>query len=350
MNAPRKPRPRSYHGPIEVEALEAGAVHNFHLPVYENSLGHPVLCPFVVVRGVKEGPVLGICAAIHGDELNGINIIHRLLRSVDPSTLGGTLLCCPVVNVPAFEAGQRRFPDDDRDLNSCFPGRAGGTPSQQYAKSIVDRFLGSIDYMIDIHTASEGRLNSLYVRVDWHAPAARDMATLIQPQIILHGKSGDRTMRSAARNLGIPAVTLEAGNPSVFQGHMALEGEGGIRRVMAALGMIEKDASQSHPRQPIICETSQWLRTLAGGILELDIELCQVVEKGQVLARLRNAFGEYTAEYKSPAAGVVIGMSRTPIAVPGTRYCHLGKIGTPAAPSKPAGGRNQERLAPEETE
>ncbi|HPF15746.1 MAG: succinylglutamate desuccinylase/aspartoacylase family protein [Planctomycetes bacterium] len=344
----KKPRSKSFHAPIVVEDVPLGTRQNLQLPVYENALGHPVLSPFVVVRGAQPGPVLGICAATHGDELNGINIIHRLLDSVDAEHLHGTLLCCPVVNVPAFEAGQRRFPEDDRDLNTCFPGRVNGTPSQQYARSFLERFLKSIDYLVDIHTASEGRLNSLYVRADWYSPAARDMARLLQPQIILHGRSGDKTLRSAARALGVPAVTLEAGNPSVFQGKMALEGEAGIRRVMAALGMIENDHSPVSTREPVLCDTSQWLRTIAGGILEQTFELCEVVQKGQVLARLKNAFGEYTAEYKSPSDGIVIGMSRTPLAVPGTRYCHLGRIGLPAPPKQPAGGRLLERLAPDD--
>ena len=339
-----KQRKQGFYQPIALEDFSRGVRHQLELPIYENSLGHSTFCPFVVVRGAQPGPTLGICAATHGDELNGINIIHRLLGGLDPSQLRGTLLCCPVVNVPAFEAGQRRFPVDEKDLNTCFPGRRTGTPSEQYAKAFVERFLKSVDYLIDIHTASEGRLNSFYVRADWHSPAARDMALLLQPEIVLHGKSGDRTLRSAARTLDIPAVTLEAGNPSVFQRSMAEDGERGILRVMAALDMLPGQESPESVRQPVVCQDSQWLRTTQGGILHLDMELCEQVHKGQVLGSLRNAFGEVTGTYKAPSDGVVIGMAHTPLSVPGTRFCHLGKVGEPAIPKTPAAGRLARRI------
>ncbi len=347
MSAKRK---QGFYQPIALEDFPRGGRHQLELPIYENSLGHPTYCPFVVVRGAHPGPVLGICAATHGDELNGINIIHRVLASVRPDQLHGTLLCCPVVNVPAFEAGQRRFPVDEKDLNTCFPGKSTGTPSDQYARAFVERFLKSVEYLIDIHTASEGRLNSMYVRADWHSPAARDMALLLQPEIILHGKSGDRTLRSAARALDVPAVTLEAGNPSVFQRQMAEDGERGIQRVMAALGMIRDQEPPAHTRTPVICHDSQWLRTTQGGILDLNLELCQKIEKGQEVATLRNAFGDTTGTYKSPAEGIVIGMAHTPLAFPGTRYCHLGRIGEPTAPKQPVSGRLNHRLIGQEGE
>ncbi|MDF1561952.1 MAG: succinylglutamate desuccinylase/aspartoacylase family protein [Deltaproteobacteria bacterium] len=330
-----KPSRRSEptYEPIDVEAFEPGTRADLRLPLYRDALAAEVKAPFVVVRGAHPGPVVGLCAAVHGDELNGINIIHHVLESADPTQIHGTLLCAPVVNVPAYNAGQRRFPDDNQDLNHRFPGKPAGTPSEQYARAFVRTFLGPCDYLIDLHTASEGRVNSLYVRVDLHNKKARRMALLMGPDIILHGRSGDGTLRNAARVRGIPAITVEAGNPAVFQGRMAMEGEEGIRAILADLGVLRgKEASVDAP--PVICRASRWLRIRVGGLLENRFSLREKVKQGQVLAAVRDPFGHTIATYKAPAAGIVIGMSRSPVAVPGTRFCHLGEIGEPPPPRK----------------
>lgn len=320
--------------PVPLLEQAPGSRRDFLMPIYQNPIGTYVSCPFIVLRGAHKGPVLGISAAIHGNELNGINIIHKLLEDISLSDLHGTIVCAPVANVPAFEAGQRRFPDDEKDLNTVFPGRKGGTPSQQYARTFKGLFLTELDYLIDIHTASEGRINSMYVRVDWHVPNARKMAQLMAPEIILHGRSGDGTLRNAARVMGIPSVTVEAGNPSEFQGHMITDGVIGVLRVLDDLGMYTKAKPKVLDRKPVVCESSKWLRTESGGLLDLRFGLTDQVKKGDLMGVLKDPFGIEVAQFYAPNDGVVIGMTRTPVAVPGTRYCHLGKIGAPKKKDK----------------
>jgi predicted deacylase len=288
-----------------------------------------VAAPFVVVRGAQPGPVVGISAAIHGDELNGIKIIHHVLERVDPRDMHGSLVCAPVANVPAFQAGQRRFPEDDLDLNHVFPGKWEGKPAEQYAKALLTTFLTPCDYLIDIHTASEGRINSLYVRADLHQEEAREMALLLDPQIILHGRSGDGTLRNAARLRDIPAITVEAGNPMVFQGRVVLEGEQGVFNILIHRGVIRGEQIRKEGPPPVICKSSKWLRTRAGGLLETGFQLCDRVTKRQDLATVSDPFGYPVESYGAPHDGIVIGMSRNPVAVPGTRFCHLGQIGEP---------------------
>jgi len=330
-------RRRHSFEPVPLEDQEPGSRRDFLLPIYQNAIGTAMHCPFIVLRGAMPGPVLGICAVIHGNELNGINIIHRLLAGIEPKQLHGTILCAPVANVPAFEAGQRRFPEDEKDLNTVFPGKRSGTPSQQYARAFKQLFLPKLEYLIDIHTASEGRINSMYVRVDWHSDAAREMAEVLQPEIILHGRSGDGTLRNTARVMKVAAVTMEAGNPGVFQGRMANEGESGVLRVLDALSMLPGELPPRLSREPVVCKSSSWLRTEAGGVLEILFGLTDHVQKGVTLARLNDPFGNVVAAYRAPHDGIVIGMTRSPIAVPGTRYCHLGIVGTPVL-AKPPGG------------
>ncbi|MEM1007893.1 MAG: succinylglutamate desuccinylase/aspartoacylase family protein, partial [Myxococcota bacterium] len=307
--------------------------HDFYLRLVENAMGEEICIPVSLLRGIHDGPTLGMTASVHGDELNGIRIIHHVLDSIEPEQLRGSLLCLPILNVPSFQLRQREYPDGT-DLNHVFPGKKDGTPAQQYAYRVVRAFLDQCDLLIDIHTASEGRVNTFYVRADLHAHSARQMAERMEPEIILHGRSGDGTLRTAARKRGIPAVTLEAGNPGVFQGRMVYEGEQGIRNILIAEGMIQGQLEIS--KQSVICKDSKWLRTQTGGLLDVVCTLGQHVEKKQLLARTIDAFGQDLREYRAPYAGIVIGKAAYPIAVAGTRFCHLGRIGDPVETETPS--------------
>ena len=298
---------------------------NLLVPIYGRATGSALRIPLVVARGKHDGPVVGITAAVHGNELNGIKIIHRFLEWINLEELRGSLLCAPVVNVPGFDMGTRFF-TDGVDLNNTFPGLEDGTPSEQYARSFCSTFLPKIEYLIDIHTASAGRLNSLYVRVDLDHEVSKTLALLLDPEIILHSPTSSGTLRSVALNQGVPAVTLEAGNPSVIQGSMVYAGEIGLRNILAHLNMLDCDVQ--HSRKPLVCESSKWLRTTGGGILDTDIKLLEHVEENQIVAKTFDSFGNLLQEYTAPYGGVVIGRAAYPVSIPGTRYCYLGKLAT----------------------
>ena len=311
--------------PIVIEDYPLATRTDLYVRLFEDGLGNPLVVPFVLVRGAEPGPVLGISAAVHGNELNGVKIIHRLLADVDPNGFRGALLCAPVVNIPAYNAGRREFTDGN-DLNHVFPGKANGPPAEQYARAFVLTFLPAINYLVDIHTASEGRTNTLYVRADLLSEETQGLALTTNPQIVLHAKGGDGTLRNAARQRNIPAVTMEVGNPSVFQGEMVSEGEHGVFNIMKKIGMLTGDPEMM--RIPVICSSSSWLRTTGGGLLETRFQLLDHVKTGQLLAETYDPFGRVLQSYHAPHDGIVIGMSANPLAIPGTRFCHLGVIGT----------------------
>lgn len=312
---------KARHKSICIEDYDLGQRYDFWLPLYQTATSTQVRIPFIVVRGLGDGPVLGVCAAVHGNELNGIKIIHNLLQDLDLGKLQGSLICAPIVNVPSYNAGVRHFVDG-LDLNHVFPGKADGKPAEQYARAFEKTYLPSIDYLIDIHTASEGRINTMYVRADLNGRRAKQMSFDFNPQIILHAQGGDGTLRNTARRRKIPAITVEAGNPSVLQGRMVYEGEIGVRNVMKGLGMLSGEKQMV--RQPIVCKSSRWLRTVSGGLLDTKFSLYQNIEKGQLLAITRDPFGKVINEYFAPSEGIVIGMATNPAAGAGTRYCHLG--------------------------
>ena len=311
---------------LDLEEFPVGTRSDLFKPLYEDATGTALKIPLIVVRGERPGPTLGITAAVHGNELNGVRIIQELLADLNISDLRGILVCVPVVNIPAFNMGQRYF-SDGLDLNHVFPGKADGKPASQYARAFSAMLLPQIDYLVDIHTASEGRTNTMYVRVDLHSPEAREMALKVNPQIILHSKGGDGTLRNAATRRQVPAITVEAGNPSVIQGRMVFDGGIGIRNVMVHLNMLAGEVHLS--RDPVICESSKWLRTTGGGMLEPTFRLMDRVDKRQLLAITRDLFGNTLQEFHAPNDGIVIGMAANPVAIPGTRFCHLGKVREP---------------------
>lgn len=326
--------------PVDINEFELGTRTDQFIKIFEGATGQPTLLPVIVVRGAQEGPVVGITAAVHGNELNGIRIIHHLLEDLDPKTLRGAVLCAPIVNVPAFSLQQRDF-SDGRDLNHVFPGKREGVPAEQYARALTRTLLPACHYLVDIHTASWGRINTLYLRADLHNPVVRRLAMVMNPEIILHIRGGDGTFRHAARQRGIHALTVEAGNPNTFQGRMVFQGEEGIRNVLVELGLCE--GALSPEREPVICRRSAWLRTTTGGLLNTHMELGDRVGKGQLLAQTLDPFGYVMKEYRAPRDGVVIGMAVNPLAVPGTRYCHLGEVGEPEPPTTRPGTEAQEK-------
>jgi predicted deacylase len=309
---------------LQVDDLPPDTRTNLWLELTHDSLGRPNRLPIVIVRGKHPGPVFGITAVIHGNEINGIPVIHRLVQQIDPSRLRGTLVCLPVVNIPAFLSQERMF-DDRVDLNHIMPGKDGGSEAQIYAYRFVHRIVHHFDFLIDLHTASFGRSNSLYVRADMTDPVSARMAYLQRPQIILHNTPSDGTLRGAAMEMSIPAITLEIGNPQVFQPSKIASSINGLRRVLAELGMIPKRSVQQSP-PPVLCDRSAWLYTDHGGILRVFPEVTDIVEKDEPIARITDIFGNIVREYVAPERGIVVGKSVNPVGPTGARILHLGHI------------------------
>lgn len=311
-----------YWDQLDLDRLPRGCRSRLQVELVHDGLGRPLRVPILVARGEKPGPVFGVTAAVHGNELNGIPVIHRLMDRVDPQRLHGTLVAVAVINVPGYLTNQRYFADG-RDLNHVMPGRADGSVSQVYAHRLVDRVINRFDYMVDLHTASFGRVNSLYVRADLTDATAARMAALQRPQIILHNPPADSTLRGTAADLGIPAITVEIGNPQVFQHEYIKSSLAGVRSVLIEVGMLPRRPIGPGP-QPVICSRSYWIYTDHGGLLEVFPRVTDRLEKGEVIARLTNIFGDVVREYHAPEAGVVIGKSVNPVAQTGARILHLG--------------------------
>lgn len=307
---------------LNLDDLTPGQIHRLRVRIIFDGMGDLVSLPVIIAKGTEDGPILGLTAAMHGNELNGIPTIHHVLNHLNVKKLKGAVVGVPIVNVPGFHLQNREFADN-YDLNRVMPGKKNGNNSQVYASRIMNRIIKHFDYMLDLHTASFGRVNALYVRANLNDPVTKTMARLQNPQIIVNNMHKDGTLRGAAAKLGIPSITVEIGNPQRFQPKLIKESSIGIFNVMAHLGMIQKKERLLN-RKAIICNKSYWLYTETGGLLEVFPEVAESVKKGELIARVTNIFGDILKEYHAPENGVVVGKSTNPVNPTGSRILHLG--------------------------
>jgi len=307
---------------IQINDTPKGTIKEYWLHLINNGIGEPIRLPIMVARGKGDGPVLGLTAAIHGDELNGIPIIQQLFKELDINKLNGTVIGCLATNVPGVLLDQRKF-NDGVDLNRIAPGKANGDMSQIFIARIIDRLLSTFEYHIDLHTASFGRINSYYIRADVSNDIAFKMAQLQDPDIILNNPAHDGTFRAAATGMGIHSITLELKDPNLFQIDVIAEALQGMRNVMYDLEMMEGQAI--YPiKKTFLCDSSYWIYTDEGGILKVYPEVKQLIQKGDKIAEVQTVFGKVDKEYFAPEDGIVIGKSVNPINQTGSRILHLG--------------------------
>jgi hypothetical protein len=307
---------------FNLEDTPKQSICQYWLRIISDGLGQPISIPVIVARGKSDFPILGITAALHGNELNGIPVIQRLFSEIDVKELNGVIVGIPVVNIPSYIRKQRRF-NDGVDLNHIMPGKEDGSISQVYAFRLVDKIIKHFDYLLDLHTASQGRINSYYIRADMKHPVTRKMTLMQNAQLIVHNPPSDGTLRGAAEEMNIPVITLEVGNPNTFQKTMIKSGVEGIHNVLSYLEMTD-DKIVEPETPPIICKSSYWIYTKKGGLLTVHSKLLEQLKKGDLIATSRDVFGNIIEEYHAPEDGVVIGKSVAPVNQSGGRILHLG--------------------------
>jgi uncharacterized protein len=311
---------------LKVATLPKEICTKLMVNLIHDGLGRSLQLPVIVARGKHPGPIFGLTAALHGNEINGIPVIHRFFETLDLQALRGTVVGVIVVNVPAFLSNERTFADRT-DMNHIMPGKAHGNIAEIYAYRFLERIVRHFNYLIDLHTASFGNVNSLYVRADMTDEMTAKMAYLQHPQIILHGRASDRTLRGAAMELGIPSITLEMGDPQVFQPRHIKPSLIGVRRVMAEVDMLPRRPVSPGP-PPVLCTQSEWLYTDQGGLLEVFPKPTDLIKKGEIVAQQRDIFGDIISQYYAPEDAVIIGKSMNPVTQTGGRILHWGTIAT----------------------
>lgn len=308
--------------------IQPGTAHRLSWAATELFEGVPVSTPVLVVNGKWPGPTLCLTAAVHGDELNGIEMVRRVMHDLDPQKLSGSVIGVPIVNVQGFRRGSRYLPDR-RDLNRYFPGNPNGSAAARIAHSFFTNVVSHCDALVDLHTGSFERANLPQIRADLRNP---DVVTLTQgfgSMVILHSSPAVGTLRYAATRAGIPAVTLEAGGPSQLELNEVKLGVKGVETLVNTLGMIRKRRLWGEP-EPVYYRSS-WVRADNGGILLADVSLGSTVQKGDLLGTITDPMNNARTELRSPYSGRIIGMARNQVVMPGFAAFHVG-IQTDEAP------------------
>jgi predicted deacylase len=315
--------------PFEIggQTVEPGARRLIDLPVARLSNHAPVTLPVHVVHGKRPGPALFVSAAVHGDELNGVEIIRRLLRTVQPGNVRGTLLCAPVVNVYGF-IGRSRYLPDRRDLNRSFPGSAGGSLAARLAHLFLKEVVLRCQLGIDLHTAAIHRVNLPQIRTDFtNRPDARRLATAFGAQVVLDSPERPGSLRKAAREAGVEVLVYEGGEGLRFDEFAIKAGVDGIAGVMLEAGMLElpegAQPNATSGREPLFANASKWVRAPEGGVFRTSRRIGEAVGQGETIGVVSNPYDDTESPVRSPRRGIIIGRTTLPIVNMGDALFHV---------------------------
>ncbi|NND44709.1 MAG: succinylglutamate desuccinylase [Xanthomonadales bacterium] len=274
-----------------------------------------------VINGRRAGPVMFVSAAVHGDELNGVEIIRRLLKMKALKSLRGTLLAVPVVNIHGF-LDQSRYLPDRRDLNRSFPGSPKGSIAARLAHTFVEHVVRKAAFGIDLHTGAVDRANLPQIRANLGDDATRDIALAFGAPVVVDASVREGSLRACAAESGMPMLVYEAGEALRFDELSIRAGLRGVIRVMRNIGMLPAKRATSSV-EPVIAKSSGWMRAPASGIVTGMVRLGQSVRKGEVIARVSDPLGEQETDVPSRFDGIVIGLSRLPLAHEGDALVHV---------------------------
>lgn len=283
--------------------------------------------PILVVNGATPGKTLCLTAAIHGDELNGIEMIRRVIFDIDPAKLTGTIIGVPVANIMGFRRNSRYLPDR-RDWNRYFPGNTHGSAASRLAHSFFTKIIMHCDALVDLHTGSFHRTNLPQLRADLADENVARLAQNFGVIAVLNGRGNPNSLRAAAVRAGIPAVTLEAGEPMAMQNDVVEEGVNAITTLLAKTGMYGKKPRWT--RIAPVYYRSAWVRANQSGILFSKATLGQRVKEEDVLGTVTDPITNARATIRSPYNGRIIGMALDQVVLPGFAAYHIG-IQTPEA-------------------
>lgn len=282
--------------------------------------------PLQVVHGRQDGPVLLLTAAIHGDELNGVEIIRRVLRERGLNRLRGTLVAVPVVNVFGFIHRSRYLPDR-RDLNRCFPGSEKGSLGARIADLFSREVLSHCTHLVDLHTGAIHRSNLPQIRAQVDDPAVAGMARAFGLPVILGSPPLDGSLRYMADSLGVPAIVYESGEALRFDEQGIRAGVRGCLRVLRHLGMLPRSRrDQRADWEPFVARSSQWIRAEQDGVFRPHVGLGAHVVKGDLLGVIGSPEGEGEVDIRAPAAGVLVGRNNIPLVNEGEALFHIARF------------------------
>ncbi|MBL7016620.1 MAG: succinylglutamate desuccinylase/aspartoacylase family protein [Kiritimatiellales bacterium] len=311
------------------KSIAAGSRGIVHLPLPDFYTHAPTTMPVHVIHGKQAGPCLLVTSALHGDEINGVEVIRRLSARPSLIKLKGTLLLVPVMNVFGFVAQSRYLPDR-RDLNRSFPGSPKGSMAARLAHLITTKILPQCTHIIDLHTGAVARENLPQIRATFSEnPELEALAKAFNAPVVLDASLRDGTFRETAHQRGIPALVYEAGEALRFDEVSIRAGVSGILNVLSYLGMIRKRTPRK-AHTPLVAKSTQWVRAPQSGVLRSLVVLGERVAAGDQIALIGDPFGEHEESVLSPVSGIIIGRTKVPLVHEGEAVFHIARFAQPS--------------------
>lgn len=325
MTASKRARPSNAPITIGGVVVEPGTRTSIDLDMGRLYSHMPTTMPVQVVCGRKHGPVLFVSAAIHGDELNGVEVLRRLLRLPVLKRLRGTLIGVPIVNLHGFIQSSRYLPDR-RDLNRVFPGSERGSLASRVAHLFMNEIVYQSTHGIDLHTGAIHRGNLPQIRANLGDSETERLARAFGTPVILDAAIRDGSLRAAGAERGIPILLYEAGEALRFDEFSIRGGVNGILRVMEALDMLPS-SGRKPPPEPHVARSSAWVRAPQSGLFRSRLGLGERVVRDQsVLGVVADPFGEREQEVVAPFSGLIIGRSHLPLVNEGDALYHVARF------------------------
>jgi len=311
---------------INGDTVQPGSSATIELPAGRLYTHAPMSIPVHVVCGKQAGARLFISAAIHGDEINGVEIIRRLLKLPVMKRLKGTLMAVPIVNVHGFINHSRYLPDR-RDLNRSFPGSEKGSLAARLAYLFMNEIVAQSTHGIDLHTGAIHRDNLPQIRANLDDEETANLASAFDVPVLISSTLRDGSLREAAAEYGIPMLLYEAGEALRFDEVSIRAGVDGIVKVMRLLGMLPVSTRKGKKKnEPVIARSSSWVRAPDSGILRSMVPLGGRVTKGSLLGIVSDPFGEREMHITAPFSGIIIGRLNIPLVNEGDALFHIARF------------------------
>ena len=283
----------------------------------------PIDVPVFVERSNYEGPTVLFTAGIHGDEVNGVEIVRQLVsKGINKPKIGSTI-CIPIINIFGFLQKLRDFPDG-RDLNRSFPGSKSGSLAAQVAFKLMNEIVPHADYCIDFHTGGSSRFNAPHLRIVNGDPQLAELATIFGAPFVLYSKNLKKSFRSACRTKGVPLLLFEGGKSNSIDPSVSNTGVNGSKRILNHLGMLQKKFKVSSPAKPsVTIAKSNWVRAQYSGMFKSSVKVGSFIKTGDTIGHITDPYGKFHHFIKAKHGGYVFNVNEGPIVYQGDALFHI---------------------------
>ena len=279
--------------------------------------------PVIIERSKKPGPTVLFTAGIHGDEVNGIEIVRQLIAKGINKPKKGTIICIPVINIFGFLHMVRELPDG-RDLNRMFPGSKTGSLASQVAFKLMSKIVPQVDLIIDYHTGGADRFNAPQIRIVKDEPVLDELANIFGAPFVLYSKNINKSFRNACYKIGVPILLFEGGKSFSFDKTVTNTGVNGAKRILHYLEMLNSKFKVSKPKkQPVYVSSSKWIRAKYSGMFKTTVSINTFIKKGDIIGNITDPFGKFNHFVKAEYSGYVFSVNEAPIVYKGDAIMHV---------------------------